>query len=268
MNPFLIEGPASISFSGGRTSAAMLRWVLDAGLQPDVHVLFSNTGKERPETLDFIHECETRWPVQVHWLEYAGSSKEYREVDYASASRNGEPFEALITKRKYLPNPVTRFCTEELKIRVMRNWMLAHGYEHWTNIVGIRADEPRRVAKMKAASESSKERWEIDLPLARAGVTEVDVLSFWKAQPFDLHLKTWEGNCDLCMLKARAKKFRIIQDNPGCEQWWIDREKQVGARFTKNGPDYEGLAKEARSLPQVRIEDAPDEDMVTCFCTD
>ncbi len=52
---FKLTGPALISFSGGRTSAFMLRRILDAGggtLFPDVKVAFFNTGKERPETLD------------------------------------------------------------------------------------------------------------------------------------------------------------------------------------------------------------------------
>ena len=30
MNPYLIEGPAVISFSGGRTSGYMLKHILDA----------------------------------------------------------------------------------------------------------------------------------------------------------------------------------------------------------------------------------------------
>lgn len=60
---FKIDGPAVISFSGGRTSGLMLRRCLDAGLQPDVHVLFANTGKERPETLDFVRDCGLNWGV-------------------------------------------------------------------------------------------------------------------------------------------------------------------------------------------------------------
>jgi len=153
-SPFAIDGPAMISFSGGRTSAFMLRQCLDEGLQRDVHVLFSNTGKERPETLNFIHDVATRWKVPVHWLEYdAGSG--YREVSYETASRDGAPFATLIRKRSFLPNPVTRFCTQELKIRVMAKWMRARGYEAWTNVVGIRADEPRRIAKMRVPTRES-----------------------------------------------------------------------------------------------------------------
>ena len=48
-DPFLCDGPTVVSFSGGRTSGLMLRRVLDAhggALPVDVHVVFTNTGKE------------------------------------------------------------------------------------------------------------------------------------------------------------------------------------------------------------------------------
>jgi len=59
-NPYRIDGPAIISFSGGRTSAYMLHQIIAAhdGLLPDdIVVCFANTGKERPETLDFVQRC-------------------------------------------------------------------------------------------------------------------------------------------------------------------------------------------------------------------
>lgn len=70
---YLIKGPALISFSGGRTSAYMLHEILKAhgGTLPnDVVVAFANTGKEREETLRFVHECASRWGVYVHWVEW------------------------------------------------------------------------------------------------------------------------------------------------------------------------------------------------------
>ncbi len=53
-NPYLIEGPALVSFSGGRTSGYMLKHILDAHdgtLPEDVHVVFANTGKEMEVTM-------------------------------------------------------------------------------------------------------------------------------------------------------------------------------------------------------------------------
>ena len=56
--PYFVPRPAVISVSGGRTSACMLRHILDAHggrLPDDIAVVFANTGMERPETLDFRH---------------------------------------------------------------------------------------------------------------------------------------------------------------------------------------------------------------------
>lgn len=57
MNPYrLPDGNVQIAFSGGRTSAYMLHKLLDAngGLPDRAVVTFQNTGREMPETLDFV----------------------------------------------------------------------------------------------------------------------------------------------------------------------------------------------------------------------
>ena len=72
-DPFRIEAPALVSFSGGRTSAMMLYRIIEAcggRLPRDVHVTFSNTGKEAEETLVFVEKCARRWQVPSTWLEY------------------------------------------------------------------------------------------------------------------------------------------------------------------------------------------------------
>ena len=169
-NPYNLAGPAIISFSGGRTSAYLLKQMIDAyggTLPDDVVACFANTGKEMPQTLDFVRECGRQWAVDIVWLEYAPDGepqRKFRRVDHATASRSGEPYEALLRERKYLPNPVTRFCTTSLKIRVMRDYARSLGWEHWTNAVGLRADESRRVAKLN----SQRERWETVAPLAES----------------------------------------------------------------------------------------------------
>lgn len=274
-NPFKIDGPALVSFSGGRTSGLMLRRILDAGIDSDVHVCFANTGKEREETLEFVRECGEHWGVDIVWLErpLEPNGDGFSRVTFDTASRDGAPFRKLIIDRKFLPNPVTRFCTTELKIRVMKKWMLAHNYEHWTNAVGLRADEPGRVASMR--NKEGRERWTVAMPLAEAGIRLADVDAFWKAQDFTLRLHSWEGNCDLCYLKGRKKKERILRDHPEFAPWWIDAEHLVvnGGRvvtFRSSGPNYTQLAELAARpmLPFTDEElDGQDlDDLGDCLC--
>lgn len=266
MTPFHIDGPAVVSFSGGRTSAYMLRRILDAhgGTLPvDVHVLFANTGKERTETLDFVQACAEAWSVVVHWIEYAGRTADggFAERSYDTASRNGEPFADLIQARSYLPNPVTRFCTTELKIRPMRNWMRAHGIDDgaWTNVVGIRADEPRRVARLRGRNNEG--RWDVAMPLADAGVTVADVMTFWSAQPFDLQLRQSEGNCDLCFLKGYRKRANIVRDRPDLAVWWMEQEQRIGKTFRRDTPSYAAMLAQPDLFTHA-------EDLIECYCTD
>ena len=247
-NPYRIKGPASISFSGGRTSAYMLKLILDAHggtLPDDVHVCFANTGKEREETLRFVHDCATRWGVPVRWLEWrpkvrgAAPETRYAEVDYNSADREGVWFAELIRRKQYLPNPIIRYCTIELKIRVIRDFMLAHGHKNWTNAVGLRADEMHRVFKAIERNETGKERFRTVMPMASCGPlkqygrTELEVRRFWAAQPFDLILKPHEGNCDLCFLKGRNKRAAIIRNHSALANWWIQQEETV--KCSKSG---------------------------------
>ena len=59
-NPYSVPHPAVVSFSGGRTSAHLLKHTVDAyggELPDDIAVVYANTGLEGPETLDFIDTC-------------------------------------------------------------------------------------------------------------------------------------------------------------------------------------------------------------------
>lgn len=280
-NPYRIKGPALISFSGGRTSGYMLWHILDAydgKLPDDVHVCFANTGKEREETLRFVHECQTRWNVPIRWLEWkprplgkegrqTPPAERFNEVGYNSASRNGEPFAALIQRKGFVPNTVTRFCTSDLKINTMKHFMLANGYAKWTNAVGLRWDEMHRVFKQIERNESGKERWHSVMPMATQAtqVTRRQVEAWWKEQPFDLQLQPYEGNCDLCFLKGKGKLLKLIRDNPELAKWWSEQEhlglasKPDGARFNKERT-YDDLVREVASSPLLPLEDGDDEE--------
>lgn len=102
-DPFKIIEPTAISFSGGRTSAYMLWRVLQSngGLPDEAVVCFANTGKEEA-TLRFVQRCSDEWNVQITWVEYQAHkepSQRFKVVDLDTASRNGEPLEAVIRAR-------------------------------------------------------------------------------------------------------------------------------------------------------------------------
>jgi len=261
MDPFHIDGPTCISFSGGRTSAFMLWRVLQSngGLPDEAVVCFANTGKEDEATLAFVQECSEQWTVPITWVEYRTVPPGYAVVDFDTVSRNGEPFDALIEKKKYLPNPVARFCTEELKIHPIK---ACSGMADDAMMVGVRADEHYRIPKMRARG--------LLLPLADAGIAKHDVRAFWRAQPFDLGLEehdgvTPDGNCDLCFMKGAAQLLSSIAKTPGKAIWWARKEQDRGATFRSDRPSYAQMATFAAA--QRDMFD-PAEEAIPCFCGD
>ena len=275
-NPYKIEGPALISFSGGRTSGFMLYKILEAynfKLPNDIHVVFANTGKECEETLEFINECDIKWGANVVWLEhYFGPERpkhRTKQITFETASRNGEPFEALINDRKFLPNPVARFCTSELKIKVMKRYMKQQGHKEWSNVLGLRYDEPRRAVR---ARNQDYEPWDNLVPLYDAKVNVEEIIEWWKNHEFDLRLtavngKTLAGNCDLCYLKGKDTLVQIIKEDPSRADWWIKQEQKFGDQSAAT------FRKDRNYIQLVDISKQPtfdfiDDESFSCFCHD
>ena len=239
-NLYRFPGPAIVSFSGGRTSAFMLKRIVDAHggrLPVDIAVVFANTGRERPETLHFVRDCAAAWAVDITWVEYDWDAPHRtRVVDYDTASRDGEPFAALVERKGFVPNPTMRFCTSFLKRDRIDAWARHwRGWRRWRSVVGLRADEPRRVARMRAMNCGARAGGRAVLPLAEAGVAERAVLAWWAAQPFDLAIPGYAGNCDLCFLKGRGKLLRLVRDDPRLADWWIAQEAGVAHRAGRDG---------------------------------
>lgn len=276
-NPFLFDGPGLIQFSAGLTSAMMLHMALEAhgGKLPDnVRVCFENTGKEHERSLDFVHEVETRWNVKIDWLERRPNDT-FAVVNYETADREGGPFAQLIAERGMVPNPVARFCNPELKVRTAHRYMRSQGFESWTTFVGLRADEPTRVAKLANNDYGQFETKEA--PLAAVGVTNADVERFWKAQPFGLCLprvdgETVHGNCDLCYLKNGNTLVTLVREKPSRAIWWATQERVAraagagrGSLFHIGRPSYEKLHQVATAHGELfAFEDT----LEACGCTD
>ena len=279
-DPFKITGPTCISFSGGRTSAYMLWRVLQAHggkLPEEAQVLFCNTGKEEEATLRFVRDCGKRWGVGIVWLEYTGSG-DWVKCEFHSAARNGEPYEAVIAQRGgNLPNRMARYCSSELKTRTMHRYLRWSDWKEWDTFIGIRADEPRRVAKFRANMHPETKAETVHMPLVWAGVGAAEVGDFWKTQPFDLELpnnggKTMHGNCDLCFLKPASQVQSLIAEKPERAVWWAKQEAKAlaagigwsGAHFRDDRPSYAAMKMMAEK--QQDFIGHQDEEATACFC--
>lgn len=255
--------PTLISFSGGKTSAFMTKFIIEHyGMNQNTHVVFANTGKENEETLKFVQKCEENWGIKIVWIEgdlspEKGVGTTFKIVDFETASRNGEPFEKVI-KKYGLPNRMNRMCTGYLKIKPIEKYMKSLGYKEWKSAIGIRADEPQRI-------RDTKNYW---YPLHEMGVTKEFINLFWSKQPFNLELKEYEGNCDLCHLKAVSKRIKCLRDKPERAYWWEKMEEMRGDVFD-NKISVKELLNASKQLNNQFSLDLLTSDLdVSCLCGD
>jgi len=212
------------TFSGGRTSAFMGRYLQ---LNPKYENIkkvfaFANTGKEDEETLKFIDRCDKEWGLGIVWLETLiheehGKGSEFTEVTYETASRKGEPFAAMLTK---YPMPTSFGSTS------LRAYMRQLGAKKYYTAMGIRFDESHRRSNFQL-----EERLIYPL-IDELRCDEKFIRTWWDAQPFDLGIKDYQGNCDLCFKKSLRKRLTMLKENPQLAEWWIDMEKQYGNENT------------------------------------
>jgi hypothetical protein len=217
-----------VLFSGGRTSAFLAKYIKEHPFYKNHIFLFTNTGKEREETLEFADKCAKEFGLNLIWLEASvnkekGKGTTYKIVDFHNASRNGEPFETML-KKYPLPNNMASNCTRELKQRPIDAYLRDNYSNHKViKVIGIRADEAHR-------KSNNAEKEGVVYPLCdEVKIDSKFIRSWWERQSFDLGLKDYQGNCDLCFKKSLKKRLTIINENPQVAQWWIEMEKKYSS---------------------------------------
>lgn len=229
-----------ISFSGGRTSAYMTKWLLEnKSDEYEFLVIFANTGQEHEKTLEFIKNCDDNFGFNTVWVEavvHHGERKSngFKIVDFQTAARNGEPFEQII-KKHGIPNQAFPHCTRELKLAPITSYANSVGFGKKDAItaIGIRADEKRRV------SDSAIDR-KIVYPLVDIiPTTKFDILCWWEEQDFDLGIEEHHGNCTWCWKKSEKKHMMLISEMPEIYDFPRRMEElypNVGAHQDKSKP--------------------------------
>jgi len=264
-----------ISFSGGRSSAYLAYKMQFSPEFANIekHYVFANTGKELEETLVFVDRCDKEFGLNLTWVEAVinpemGVGCDYKFVDFSTADRTGKPFDDMV-KKFGIPNKDFPHCTRELKERPMGKWAKDCFGDNYIWALGMRADERHR---QKGGSKI--------YPLITTWPTnERMVRDFWSRMPFDLNLKDYQGNCDLCWKKSLNKRLTIISENPAIVEQWREWESGSEYVFDRSGLTIDEISRMATSkkfkkavdkhelrklFPELELIDIDAESSCTC----
>lgn len=270
INPSVFDSdgdPVQVATSGGRTSA-LLAFLYLTYHHGEVTFDFGNTGREDDGTYTFIQRLSDHIPMRYFEVRKpldhnSGPSKMgFEKVPFERLNRTGKPIRIVLEsiaeyraakgEGPIAMNPVMRLCTAYTKAKMLARVCEAAGWESWTKALGLRSDEPGRVAKM-----SSRDTRAVTTvaPLAELGITQCMVDAFWQEQSFDLEIQPHQGNCTLCFLKDEADLADIMlngKDPDGNDwEWWkqLDDEFQI---FGRDRIRYRDIHKEAPTRFAIR----------------
>jgi len=253
----LIESPVVVSISGGKDSTAAALWCRENDIP--FRLLHMDTGWERPETEAYVREyLPNALGVPVEIVGHPG----------------GMP--ALIKKKRGFPSRRRRWCTELLKLRPAKRWVAEQYDEPIVMVVGIRAEESARRARMPEWEEADYfDGWTFR-PLIRW--TLDDVIAIHRRHdvvpnPIYLEGGSTAGTrvgCDPCVFsrKSELREFgnrpQSLQRLRDLEQWVADEwAAGRGPRGDEGKQVQPSTFFQARSPIEGRYPCVPIDDVVT-----
>lgn len=201
----------------------------------EIIVVFANTGKEVEGTLFFVDECSQEWGIPIVWVEAKckdengvpfsekGWAVKHKIVTYETASRNGEPFEEMISVLG-IPSSNAPFCSKQLKRFAIESYARSIGWDDYKVAVGMRLDEDRPLDRERCIYPL------IDLNPKR----KIEIIIWWMAHPFNLDIHPDDGNCDNCWKKGDEQLARNMTRKPDGFIWWEDMTNKYGHLNPRN----------------------------------
>lgn len=183
---------------------------------------------EFDETINVLLDLEDKIGSEITWI-------------------RGRSFDQIIKQKRALPNLMMRFCTTEMKIIPIAEWVVdTLAYPVDMN-VGIRLDEFERAKtgdaihyrnKVQVGYHSSGQRkwkeyyWAIgQYPLIQDRVGVADVNAYWKKNPSVIFPS--DSNCAGCFWKSAQQLRHNLDQDRNKMQWFIDQEAKTKRRFKK-----------------------------------
>ena len=184
-------------------------------------------------------------------------------------NKGGVPKDIFLKKKEFIDQrpifrPAQKFADFSAPAKPFSNHRLAgltHGESayfgddgiEYLAFVGLRADEERRVVKVRERNTAGPEMVgyegeHVYMPLFNMGIDQEQVQAFWEAQDWDLDLNPADSlsNCTYCFLKGFKNLKRVhtalsaetnheYKDTPCDLEWWIGIEKKYGRNLVAEG---------------------------------
>ena len=186
-----------LGISGGRDSAALAVYMRQHRPELPIEYFFTDTGKELPEVYTFLDRLEGFLGKPIKRL------NPDRDFDFW-----------LDEYGNFLPSPRTRWCTRQLKLRPLEQW-IKPALEAGTAIhsyVAIRADEPSR-----EGYQATHENMLVHLPLREAGVDRAGVIELLQqADVGEPEYYSWRSRsgCTFCFFQQKIEWVRLAAHHP------------------------------------------------------
>ncbi len=203
-----------LGLSGGKDSSALAIYMRDK--VPEMEYAFCDTGKELPETYEFLDRLEAFLGKKIERLNAD------REFDHWLSVFGG-----------LLPSSQVRWCTRLLKIKPFEEFV---GEDKAYNYIAIRADEDR--VGYKPLKNVEARNIEPKYPFKEDGITERDVYRILEESGLGLpEYYQWRtrSGCYFCFYQRKAEWIGLKQNHPDLFELAKDYEKidtETGERYT------------------------------------
>ena len=176
--------------SGGKDSSALAIYLRDS--VPEMEYFFCDTGAELPETYEFLSRLEVALGEPIERLNSDKGFDHWFEV-----------------YRGTLPSPQMRWCTRQMKIKPLEEWL---GEDEATSYVAIRADERNRKGYV-----STKPNISAVFPFIEDGIDHAGVLRILDEAGLGLpEYYEWRtrSGCYFCFYQRKAEWVGLADRHP------------------------------------------------------
>ena len=227
-----------LGLSGGKDSSALAVYMRDR--EPEMEYFFTDTGKELPETYEYLDKLEIFLGKRIVRLNVE------RDFDHWLTLHGG-----------MLPSSQVRWCTLKLKIRPFEKYVEEHvGNNEVYHYIAIRADEDR--VGYKPLKTASLRNIIPKYPFKEDGKTKEDVYRILEDEgpglPDYYKWRTRSG-CYFCFFQRKSEWVGLLEQHPELFELAKEYEKfntETGERFTwSQGESLEELSRPER-IAQIK----------------